>query len=175
MNKEYSQLYNEVFETYYEKHHNDIFRFAVVKTSDRSKALDITQETFVKFWEYLIEGNQIGNHRAFLYRIAHNLIIDGYRKKRDILIPDYTEIDEYTHSFNPQQQMEDHLDGEYAVSLLKKLTPMTREIVTLRFLQDLSVTEIADIVKRDPKTVSVYLHRGIKKLRELLDQHELQK
>jgi RNA polymerase sigma-70 factor (ECF subfamily) len=172
MKNDYLKLYNEVFEEYYERHHNDIFRFAMVKTRNRDQALDITQETFVKFWEYLKAGNEVSNHRALLYRITRNLVIDGYRKKQDVLLPDYSEIDELSNSFNPEQQMIDHIDGEYALKLLDELPELIREIVSLRFLQDLSVTEIAAIVQKDPKTVSVYLHRGIKKLRELITSYE---
>ena len=155
MKNDYLQLYSQSFEEYYERYYNDIFRFIMVKTRNRDKALDITQETFVKFWEYLKAGNEISNHRALLYRITRNVIIDNYRKKKDVLIPDYSEIDALSNSFNPEQQMSDHIDGEYALKLLQKLPELTREIVSLRFLQDLSINEIASIVDRDPKTVSV--------------------
>jgi RNA polymerase sigma-70 factor (ECF subfamily) len=144
----------------------------MVKTSNRDQALDLTQETFMKFWEYLVDGNDVSNHRALLYRIANNLVIDSYRKKKDVLVEKYTDTplqEELTDE--PQKRMEDMIDGERAVLLLHHLPETTREILTLRFLDDLSVSEIASIVNRDSKTVSVYLHRGIKKLQEILNNH----
>jgi RNA polymerase sigma-70 factor (ECF subfamily) len=172
MRNDHLQSHNEAFMQYYEKYADDIFRFCMVKTSNRDQALDLTQETFMKFWEYLVDGNDVSNHRALLYRIANNLVIDSYRKKKDVLVEKYTDTplqEELTDE--PQKRMEDMIDGERAVLLLHHLPETTREILTLRFLDDLSVSEIASIVNRDSKTVSVYLHRGIKKLQEILNNH----
>jgi RNA polymerase sigma-70 factor (ECF subfamily) len=145
----------------------------MVKTRDRDQALDHTQETFMKFWEYINKGKDIDNPRALLYRIANNLVIDNYRKKKDVLVEDYfvsSLEEELTDS--PQQRMEDVIDGKQVIALLRELPDVTREIVTLKFIDDLSVAEIATIVGRDSKTVSVYLHRGIKKLQEIMQSHE---
>jgi len=126
----------------------------------------------MKFWSYLVDGREIVNHRALLYRMANNLIIDGYRKKKDIQIDNYTDepIEQHLED-NPQKRMEDVIDGQLAMQLLGQLPEVTREIVTLRFLEDFSVSEIAAIVNRDSKIVSVYLHRGLKKLNELITNH----
>lgn len=167
MRNDHLQSHNEAFIDYYEKFGDDIFRFCMVKTSNRDNSLDITQETFMKFWSYLVSDDDIANHRALLYRIANNLIIDGYRKKKDVLLESYH--DELVD--DPQQRMEDVIDGEKALTLLKKLPESTREIVSLRFVDDLSVSEIANIVNKDSKTVSVYLHRGLKKLNELITNY----
>lgn len=173
MRNEYLQQHTEVFMEYHERYNDDIFRYCMVKTGHREHALDITQETFMKFWKYLRKGTDIDNPRALLYRIARNLIIDGYRKKQDVLVEHYHDDalqEELTH--NPVQQMEDHIDGQYVISLLHNLPPLTQEIVTLRFLNHMSVSEIASVVKRKPTTVSVYLHRGLKKLSELISTYE---
>jgi RNA polymerase sigma-70 factor (ECF subfamily) len=167
------QQYNEQFMEYYEKYHNDIFRFAIIKTNNRSVSLDITQETFMKFWEYIVSGKNIKNERPFIYRIANNLIIDFYRKKKDILVEDFTD-GEYEHYVKEDisQKQEDVFDGEKIISLLHKLPQLSREIITLRFIHDFSISEIAQTIKRDNKTVSVYLHRGVKQLREIVKEYE---
>lgn len=172
MRNDHLQSHNEAFMHYYEKYGDDIFRFCMIKTRNRDTSLDITQETFMKFWSYLVDDTDIANHRALLYRVANNLIIDGYRKKKDIQIEHYHDepIEQHLKD-EPQQRMENVIDGQIAIHLLNQLPDMTREIVTLRFLEDLSVSEIATIVNRDSKTVSVYLHRGLKKLNELITNH----
>lgn len=173
MRNKYSQQHTEAFIEYHERYQDDIFRFCMVKTGNRNQALDITQESFMKFWEYLSDGNDIDNPRALLYRIARNLIIDNYRKKQDVLVEHYHDDalqEELT--YDPVQQLEDHIDGEYVLKVLNKLPELTREIITLRFLNQMSVSEIASIVDQKPKTVSVYLHRGLKKLSSIITNYE---
>lgn len=167
------QQYTDQFMEYYEKYSDDIFRFCMVKTRNRELSLDITQDTFTKFWEYIIKGSEIENERPLLYRIAGNLVIDNYRKKKDILVEDFSDGTYQDHLiFDNQKNMENIIDGEKAITLLHKLPKSTREIINLRFIHDFSITEIAKTVKRDPKTVSVYLHRGLKQLREILEEYE---
>lgn len=173
MRNDHLQSHTESFIEYHERYSDDIFRFCMVKTRDRDQALDHTQETFLKFWEYMSKGKEIENPRALLYRIANNLVIDKYRKKKDVLVEDYTPTPLQQELVdNPQQRMEDIIDGEQAIELLNELPDLIREIVTLKFIDDLSVSEIATIVDRDSKTVSVYLHRGIKKLQEIIKSYE---
>lgn len=167
------QEHEDQFMEYYDKYSDDIFRFCVTKTSDRSLSLDLTQETFMKFWQYIIKGNSIKNERPLIYRIAQNLIIDHYRKKKDVLVDSFasSDYDEQLRE-NPQQQMEDQIDGQKALTLLHKLPASTQEIINLRFIHGFSVKEIATTVGKDPKTVSVYLHRGLKKLKSILEEYE---
>lgn len=173
MKMENRQQYNDQFMEYYEKYHNDIFRFCMVKTRDRSKSLDITQETFMRFWEYLIRGKEIEQERPLIYRIANNLIIDSYRKKKAILVEDFT-AGEFEHhvKIDESEKKENILDGERIINLLHELPELSREIITLRFINDFSISEIAKTIKRDNKTVSVYLHRGIKQLRKIVKNYE---
>lgn len=171
--KDTKQQYTEQFMEYYEKYSDDIFRFCIAKTKNRSLSLDITQDTFMKFWEYIIKGTDIENERPLLYRIANNLVIDSYRKKKDILVEDFSagSYNDYLHD-NQQERMENKIDGERAMMLLHKLPESIREIINLRFIHDFSITEIAKTIDKDPKTVSVYLHRGLKKLKEILKDYE---
>ncbi len=168
-----TQQYTDQFMEYYEKYHDDIFRFCMIKTRNRSKSLDITQDTFMKFWEYLIKGDIIEQERPLLYRMANNLIIDSYRKKKDILVEDFTD-GEYEHhvQYDDSERQENILDGEKIITLLHELPELSREIITLRFINDFSISEIAQTIHRDNKTVSVYLHRGIKQLRKIVENYE---
>ena len=172
MKDEDRQYYTNQFMEYYEKYSDDIFRFCMVKTKNRTQSLDITQDTFMKFWEYIIKGNEIENERPLLYRIAKNLIIDSYRKKKDILVENFESAyyNNYLHD-NQQERMENIIDGEQAIKLLNQLPESMREILHLRFIHNFSISEIAKTLKKHPKTVSVYLHRGIKKLRDIIESY----
>ncbi len=174
MKDDRKQIYTDRFMESYDKYSDDIFRFCMTKTSDRDTSLDLTQETFTKFWSYITKGNEIKNERPLIYRIANNLIVDHYRKKKDILVENLSMAPEYQEHLkdDSQRKLEDNFDAEQALLLLKQLPESTREIVNLRFVHDFSVTEIANVLNKDPKTVSVYLHRGLKKLRKILEQYE---
>jgi len=163
----------EVFLEYYEQYSDDIYRFCFLKLHDSDQARDITQETFMKCWEYMVAEKDIDNERPFLYRIAKNLIIDYYRKKKSVLIENPTDFEHQDDlNENPTRRLSDHIDGEYAIQLFDRLPPQVKQIIELRFLHSFSIPEIAEVVKQNPKTVSVYLHRGIKQLRALIDDYE---
>lgn len=175
MRNDHLQSHREAFMEHYERYSDDIFRFCMIKTRNRDQALDTTQEAFMKFWEYLRSDTEIEHYRALLYRIARNLIIDQYRKKKDVLVEHYFDDTlQEELSFEPQSQMEDAIDGELALNLLHELPPLTQEIITLRFLSHLDIKEIASVIDKKPNTVSVYLHRGLKKLKSLLETYERQ-
>ncbi|MDD3693945.1 MAG: sigma-70 family RNA polymerase sigma factor [Candidatus Pacebacteria bacterium] len=163
------------FLSLYDKYSDDIFRFCLVKTKDRALSLDITQETFTKFWELLLKGSgsKIEQKRAYLYKIARNLIIDQSRKKSSYLVEDFTEsIYESLLQEDPYERLQNKIDGEKALLLLNELPDSTKDLITLRYVEGLSIQEIAKITKKEPQTVSVYIHRGIKKMREILKEHE---
>ena len=66
----------------FEENADALFRHASYRVSDRERARDLTQDTFLKTWDYLSGGGEIRNFKSFLYRTMHNLIIDEYRKKK---------------------------------------------------------------------------------------------
>ena len=66
----------------YEKEVDSVFRFFIMRTSQREIALDLVQETFLKYWQAMQKGG-IGNERAYIFSIARNLLIDYWRKNKD--------------------------------------------------------------------------------------------
>jgi len=74
-----------VFVESFSEYGDAIFRFCMVKVSNVELAEDMTQEVFVKYWQYLRDGKEMTNTRSFLYTIANNMAKDWYKKKRTIL------------------------------------------------------------------------------------------
>src|ERR1700685_683804 len=66
----------------YEDHADALFRHVLLRVREREKAKDIVQDAFSKTWIYLSEGNTIDHIKAFLFRVANNLIVDWARKKK---------------------------------------------------------------------------------------------
>jgi RNA polymerase sigma-70 factor (ECF subfamily) len=167
------------FEEAFEAHADELFRHAYLRLSERERARDLTQETFLKTWEYVERGGSIENIRAFLHRTLRNLIIDEYRKKKTqsldaLLVDSEGEVQEANVPRDETDQLEaamDRFDGGRALEALRHLPDAYREVLSHRFLDGLSIGEIADISGESENVVSVRIHRGLKKLRALLEEN----
>lgn len=153
----------------YEAYADAIFRHCFFRMSDRERALDISQETFTRAWEYIAKGGEIKNMKAFLYRIANNLIVDTFRKKKTSSLDELQE-----DGFDPQDMTilprGEALDARQALRVLDQLDPTYRDVITLRYVDDLSPREIAEVLHQSENVVSVRIHRGLKKARQILLQ-----
>lgn len=78
----WAQDFERDFLAAYDEHSDALFRHVLIRVRDREVAKDIVQEAFSRTWLYLSEGKKIDYMRAFLYRVANNLIVDGSRKKK---------------------------------------------------------------------------------------------
>ncbi len=169
---------NHTFETIYEKESDAIFRFSLVRVSDREQALDITQETFLRLWQSLQKGEEIQNNRAFLFTIAHRLIIDWYRKKKSLSWDkifwkgDSEEIDivdEKTTEINLSTLAE----GRYLMDKINELSPSYRDPVYFRYVENLSPPEIGKILGISANATSVRINRGLIELRKKTGYDEI--
>lgn len=127
------------------------------------------QETFVRAWGYIQQGKTIDNMRAFLYRIANNLIVDEIRKKKEVSLDDLQEKG-WDPGYDATPEMHRKVEEGKIFALLKNLPPDYREVIIMRYVDGLSPAEIAVILGESANTVSVRLHRGIKQLHSLLSK-----
>jgi RNA polymerase sigma-70 factor (ECF subfamily) len=133
-------------------------------------AEDLTGEVFarvvVNLSSYRAQG---ASFRAWLYRIAHNLVVDHHRKEggRDLLpLEQAEEIIEQGN--NPDSIVEDQLATEQVHQALAWLDPSQRDVVTLRFLSGLSLEEVALALDKSVPAVKSLQYRGLVSLRALL-------
>ncbi len=154
----------------YDEYATPIFRFLTMKIADREIALDLTQETFTRAWDFCAGGGVIREWKPFLFRTAYNLVVDVYRKKRTVSLDDM--IDEQGFAVS-----DDHADEKRAVvraemTLVRKgidqLDETYRDVILLRYTEDLPPKEIARITGLSENVVSVRIHRGIEKLQTIL-------
>lgn len=167
------QAFIEAFDT----HADALFRHALFRISDREKAHDLTQDTFMKAWDYVAGGGDVRQFKSFLYRIMHNLIIDEYRKKRSVSLDEM--LDDETHAPAIEARMaegsvreaEERLDEQALVARVREKIPELPEAyataLTMRFVDGLSTGEIAEAVGVSENVISVRIHRGVTKLRQL--------
>ena len=156
----------------YDRHHESIFRYVRSRVGDQSLAEDLTGEIFTRMLvslpDYRLRGIPF---RAWLYRIAHNLVVDHYRKKsgRPSVPLCHAESMGETES-NPASIIDHKLTLERVQRALDSLDPSQQEVVVLRFLLGLSLREAALAVGKTVSAVKSLQHRGLKALRVALEQ-----
>ncbi len=158
---------SELFLKAYENYSDAIFRFCYVRVRQRDLALDITQETFIKTWEYLRADKEVRNLRAFLYQVARNLITDYSRKKKESSLDNLM-----NHGFDApaddDHQLYDVLDVKYLVRIIQGMDGKYRDVILMRYVDELPIKEIADIIGESENVVSVRIHRGLQQVRNLI-------
>lgn len=151
----------------YDNYADAIYRFVLMKVSDREKAEDITQDVFMRFWQALKEGTVLRNDRALLYAIARNLVIDWYRKKKETSLDALTEEGIEIEGSNEVPILENAMNQE-VLRVVYTLDEPSREAILLRFVEGFSPAEIAALNGESPNAVSVRINRALKKVREEL-------
>lgn len=160
----------EVYDFYAPK----LFRHVSYRLSSREAAEDITQQVFCKVWQYLAgEGNKIDNLNAFLYRTTNNLLTDYYRRsdRRNISLDDKLGNDlENKLSFKPlySDKIDHDLTATRVKESLEQLKEPQKELITWRYFDDLSISEISKISGKSQNSVYVGIHRAIKDLEKIL-------
>lgn len=154
----------------YEEHADALFRHCLIRVRDREVAKDIVQDTFSRTWVYLAEGKKVEYIRAFLYRIANNLIVDLSRKKKSSSLDAMIEDD----GFEPQDEsIREPIDRpgiEDALAKLTRLDEIYRTAITMRYIDEMSPREIAAALGVSENVVSVRIHRGIERLAKLVNR-----
>lgn len=154
----------------YEAYHVLLFKYCYLRVSDSEKAIDIVQETYVRVWQYLKQGNSIGNDKSFLFIIAHHLIIDEYRRKKNISLEMIMNTKEEPETI-PKENLYLQEDITRVMNIVNTLPLPYRTVLRMRYVDDMSVKEISHILKKTNTTISVRIHRGIKKIQKLLVLH----
>ena len=153
----------------YEENFDRIYRYIVLKIGDRTEAEDMTQQVFLNVLKSISSYKWQGMpFTSWLYRIAHNQIVDHLRKKsRRITVP----LDESIPSVgdDPENAAVQRLEIEGLAVAAKKLTAAQREVISLRFAAELSVAEVARVMGRSEGAVKALQRRGLLALSKLVD------
>jgi RNA polymerase sigma-70 factor (ECF subfamily) len=155
-----------LYEHFYEK----VFRYVLFRTGNRADAEDIAEEVFLRMLESITSFKWRGYpFSSWLFRIAHNLVVDHYRKrgrqKADSL-EDARGV--ALVSADIDSQMDLKLSVQEVYKAMGALTKLQREVITLRFASGLSVLEAAQAMGKKENAVKALQHAAIKRLRALL-------
>lgn len=164
-----SGAFAQVYDIYAEK----IYRFIYFKISSQEEAQDLTSEVFLKTWQYIIDGNEIKNLNALFYTIARNLVIDHYRKnsQKDISLSELENLQIEPRAEKREiERVERNIEFSKIENQLVKLKDEFREVIILRYIEGMSIKEIAEILQKKKGATRVIMYRAINALKELMEE-----
>jgi RNA polymerase sigma-70 factor (ECF subfamily) len=161
----------------YDLYADDVYRFVFFKIGNAEEAKDLTSAVFLKVWNYaqsrgLDESKSL---RAFIYKTARNLIIDYYRQKRET----ESRLDDGENKLldfladekqDLVKQTELLSDMNLVMAGLGKLKDEYREIILLRFVDELSFAEIAEVTGKTSGSIRIQAFRAMQALKDLLGE-----
>jgi len=152
----------------YEENFDKIYRYIVLKIGDRTEAEDMAQQVFLNAFKsissYKSKGNPIS---SWLFRIAHNQMVDYFRKKsKRATVP--LEETLVGGGDDPRLEAERKIAVEQLVRATGKLTGAQREVISLRFAGELSVAQVAGIMGKSEGAIKALQHSAIISLRKIL-------
>lgn len=165
----------EAFAVAYDEYSDSIYRFVYFKIGDVEEAKDLTSAIFLKVWGF-VQNNGIRDYKtlkSLIYKVARNCVVDYYRKNamENAKTVDISELDKQ----HVVSEKDDLLlqtvvlaDIEMVQQKMLDLKDEYREIIILRYIEELSVGEVADILEKSVGNVRILTYRALKALREII-------
>ncbi len=158
----------EAYGVLYERYLDEIYRYVTYRVGDPQEAEDITANVFVRTWERLPKmarrHRNSSSFRGWLYRVAKNLVVDFYRRREPMPLPDGLHKEDGLVEGIAAQ----HTKANQLVEAISLLQSDYQQIIILRFINQLSHKECANIMKRSVGATRVLQHRALERLREII-------
>ncbi|MBI5879636.1 MAG: sigma-70 family RNA polymerase sigma factor [Chloroflexi bacterium] len=162
----------DAFAELYDLYIDRIFKYVYYKVGLVPVAEDLTSQVFLKAWERI--GDYQPTERPFaawLYRIAHNLIVDHYRTRRaEAPLDELPLADERMPSFDDWAEL--HLTRERLQRAIARLTDDQQQVIILKFLEGYGTEQVGEILGKDKGAVRALQFRALNALQRLLRQPE---
>lgn len=157
----------------YDRYEARIYSYIYRRTGNESLAEDLTAQVFLKMLEAIRSDKAWhSSFSGWLYRIAHNAVIDYYRQRdrqQQVSLEDTLTTTASDH--NPVVMAESSVDAERLRIAISRLTEEQAEVITLRFLEGYSISEVAEMLDKTEGSIKALQYRAVTTLRQLL-QHE---
>ena len=155
----------------YERYMDQIYQYVYYRVSDRDEAEDLTGTIFMKAWEALPRFRSRGaTFRAWLYRIAHNAVIDRHRTRKAVVPLEQAHDWPDVEANSPEAALEEAQESARLAAALSQLSPRLREVILHRFVNGLSHVETAQVMGLRKGHVRVLQHRALGKMKDLLTE-----
>jgi RNA polymerase sigma-70 factor (ECF subfamily) len=159
----------EAFGKIYDFYADSIFRYLLFKVGNEN-AMDLTENLFLKVWENL-KSYRTGNlyFSSWIFKIAHNLVIDFYRLNKQT-IPLTIDIPDEKEHRDPVFIAEKSLSNKVLAKAISKLKKNYREVILLKYINELDNREVAGILRRGEGSLRILKFRALKALKRILEE-----
>jgi RNA polymerase sigma-70 factor (ECF subfamily) len=160
------------FGEFYQLHLNEIYRYIFFRVNDHNEAEDLTAKAFLEAWESLTStrrGEKIKNIRAWIYRIARNKVTD-YQRTRKPQEPIDDNPDKKLQSDWLERELDDLFISRKLAQGVRQLQANYQEVIILRFINQMSHAEAAEIMNITESHVRVLQYRALHKMREIVSE-----
>ncbi len=161
----------EAFGELYDLYQDRIYRFILFKIGNSEEAKDLTAETFLRCWNHVVQNKPITNLNALLYSIGRNLVIDYYRKQKmeKEVSEEIIEIIPDARAEKVLKNIEIKSESAAVFRALDQIESQYKEILVLKFIDELTNNEISEIMGVSSGNVRVLQHRAMEALKKVLN------
>ena len=157
----------------YDRHFDGIYRYLFTRLRHQADAEDFTEQVFLKMVDSIQRYRPRGvAFSSWLYRIAHNLLVDRYRRAGREAVELTERVRDARPQADPATLAQNSEDRRHLVAALRRLTPEQQRVITMRFIDNLSVDEIARLMRRRPGAIHSMQHRALASLYRFLMERE---
>lgn len=162
---------SSAFGLLYDYYQPKIYRFVLIKVSQREEAEDLTHEVFLNAWQNIRNYKNLGfPFSSWLYQIARNRIIDYYRTKKNEARLEEIDPEKFAVPPSVYSTIEEKLELEKLISSIRKLKPEYQDVIIMRFIEDASLKEVAAFFKKSEGAVKLLQHRAINELKKIIEE-----
>jgi RNA polymerase sigma-70 factor (ECF subfamily) len=151
----------------YDYYQPKIYRFVLIKVGQREEAEDLTHQVFLNAWQNI----RSYKHRGFpfsswLYQIARNEVIDFYRTDKKETRLDYLDENYFVSPASAEFKFDHGLEFERVKLALKQMKPDYQDVIIMRFIEEVSIKEVALAIGKSEGAVKLMQHRALKELKK---------
>jgi RNA polymerase sigma-70 factor (ECF subfamily) len=158
----------QAFATLYDLHVERVFRHVFYRVGNRADAEDLTQQVFLKAWQAIGRYRQTSSpFIAWLFTIAHNLVVSAHRRARDTAPLD-EDVATWQRWADPEAETLAEYDRQTVRDAIMRLKPDQQQVIMLRFVEHLDYPAVAAALGKTEGNVRVIQHRALAELRRLL-------
>ena len=177
----YASGNNKAFDVLLERHQQSLYGYIFYSVRNRTVAEDLFQETFIKAIATIKQGRytETGKFKAWLTRIAHNLIIDYFRQEQNenTISRDQYKVDLFNNPKFSEETIENVMVKTQTLADVKKLIchlpDSQREVLVMRYYRDMSFKEIAELTGVSINTALGRMRYAIQNMRKLAEDHQM--
>ncbi len=170
--KRASQHDQEAFAALYNAYVEKIYKYIYYKVGNPYEAEDLCEQVFLKAWEAIGRYTWYGYpFSSWLYRLAHNLVVDHYRTRRDVLPLDDTMLIR-EEPIDPEQALASSVASSELRQAIQKLTAEQRQVICLKFIAGYDNSEIASVMSKKEGAIRALQYRALRSLQAILEAEE---